>query len=104
MASEATAVASGADLGDGLRQRPVVGVVAPMPILAPEPDDKKKQKAARNPVVQFLDDWEFLLGPILFTALAIFTRLWQIGKSNIVTWDEAQYVVGLVCLLQTPSR
>jgi dolichyl-phosphate-mannose-protein mannosyltransferase len=55
-------------------------------------------------VVQFLDDWEFLLGPILFTALAIFTRLWQIGKSNIVTWDEAQYVVGLVCLLQTPSR
>lgn len=91
MTSEATAVASGADLGNGLRQRPVVGVVAPMPILAPEPDDKKKQKAARNPVVQFLDDWEFLLGPILFTALAIFTRLWQIGKSNIVTWDEAHF-------------
>lgn len=28
--------------------------------------------------------------PILLTAVAIFTRMYRIGRSNIVTWDEAQ--------------
>lgn len=30
--------------------------------------------------------------PLAFTGLALFTRLWRIGHSHIVTWDEAQYV------------
>lgn len=37
-----------------------------------------------------LDEWEFLIAPIIFTALSFFTRMWRIGLSNIVTWDEAQ--------------
>lgn len=41
--------------------------------------------------LQVLDEWEFLIAPIIFTALAFFTRLYQIGKSDIVTWDEAHF-------------
>lgn len=48
-----------------------------------------------NPTVQFLDEWEFLIAPIVFTALSFFTRMWKIGLSDIVTWDEAQYVAAL---------
>jgi len=39
-----------------------------------------------------LDEWEPVYAPIVFTFLAFFTRLWKIGLSPIVTWDEAQYV------------
>ena len=41
-------------------------------------------------LVAFLDEWEFLIAPLIFTALAFFTRMWRIGLSPIVTWDEAQ--------------
>jgi dolichyl-phosphate-mannose-protein mannosyltransferase len=37
-----------------------------------------------------LDEWEFVIAPLIFTALSLFTRLYRIGFSNIVTWDEAQ--------------
>lgn len=43
-----------------------------------------------NSVASVLDDYEFLIAPIIFTALAFFTRMWKIGLSPIVTWDEAQ--------------
>lgn len=33
-----------------------------------------------------------MIAPIIFTIIAAFTRLWKIGLSNIVTWDEAQFV------------
>jgi dolichyl-phosphate-mannose-protein mannosyltransferase len=42
--------------------------------------------------LQIINDWEVVIAPIVFTAIAIFTRLWKIGISNIVTWDEAQCV------------
>jgi dolichyl-phosphate-mannose-protein mannosyltransferase len=35
-------------------------------------------------------EWEIIFAPILFTLAAFGTRLWKIGISNIVTWDEAQ--------------
>lgn len=41
-------------------------------------------------VLQILDEWEWVIAPLVFTALAFFTRLYKIGISNIVTWDEAQ--------------
>lgn len=41
-------------------------------------------------LLSFLDEYEFLLAPLIFTALAFFTRMWKIGLSPIVTWDEAQ--------------
>ncbi|OLL26737.1 Dolichyl-phosphate-mannose--protein mannosyltransferase 2 [Neolecta irregularis DAH-3] len=31
------------------------------------------------------------LTPVILTALAFFTRLWKIGQSDIVTWDEAHF-------------
>lgn len=37
-----------------------------------------------------LDEWEPVVAPLLFTALSFFTRMYRIGRSNIVTWDEAQ--------------
>lgn len=47
---------------------------------------------AQGGFMQFLDEWEFVLAPLIFTLLAFFTRLYKIGLSPIVTWDEAQYV------------
>jgi dolichyl-phosphate-mannose-protein mannosyltransferase len=41
-------------------------------------------------VISFLDEYEFIWAPLIFTALAFFTRMWKIGLSPIVTWDEAQ--------------
>lgn len=43
-----------------------------------------------NSFLKTLDEYEFLIAPLVFTALALFTRMWKIGLSNIVTWDEAQ--------------
>lgn len=34
---------------------------------------------------------ESIVAPIVFTALSFFTRLYQISKSHIVTWDEAHF-------------
>lgn len=51
-----------------------------------ELDDKKKAQAK-----SFIEEWEPVYAPIIFTALAFFTRLWKIGLSNIVTWDEAHF-------------
>lgn len=45
-----------------------------------------------NSFIDVLDEYEFLIAPLVFTALAFFTRMWKIGLSPIVTWDEAQYV------------
>jgi dolichyl-phosphate-mannose-protein mannosyltransferase len=41
-------------------------------------------------LLQTLDEWEPLIAPIVFTILAFATRLFKIGLSPIVTWDEAQ--------------
>jgi dolichyl-phosphate-mannose-protein mannosyltransferase len=43
-----------------------------------------------NQVLSALDDNEWWIAPLIFTALAFFTRWWKIGLSPIVTWDEAQ--------------
>jgi dolichyl-phosphate-mannose-protein mannosyltransferase len=91
---EATVVASGADVGDGLRRRPVTGAEPSVPRVA-EPDEKKLAPKKGKSFLQILNEWECVIAPIILTALAIFTRLWKIGISNIVTWDEAQYVTAI---------
>lgn len=53
-------------------------------------ETEEKAKDAGNSFFQTLDEYEFLIAPLVFTALAFFTRMWKIGLSNIVTWDEAQ--------------
>jgi dolichyl-phosphate-mannose-protein mannosyltransferase len=45
---------------------------------------------SQQTILEFLDEWEFLIAPLIFTILAFFTRLYKIGLSPIVTWDEAQ--------------
>lgn len=55
------------------------------------PSEKKNQTVADGSLI---NDWrtlEAIVAPIIFTALSLFTRLYQIGKSNMVTWDEAHF-------------
>ncbi len=57
-----------------------------------EAEDKKKVLKKEPSVLEILDAWEVVIAPLIFTAFALFTRLWKIGLSDIVTWDEAQCV------------
>ena len=41
-------------------------------------------------ILSLLDEYEFIIAPIIFTLLSFFTRMYKIGRSPIVTWDEAQ--------------
>lgn len=41
-------------------------------------------------LLSFLDEYEFIWAPLIFTFFAFFTRMYKIGLSPIVTWDEAQ--------------
>jgi dolichyl-phosphate-mannose-protein mannosyltransferase len=91
MAVEKIAVASGADAGDGLRKRPVAASQAPVVVPAPQPVDNKKLAKKEPTLLETLDEWEPVIAPIIFTILAFFTRLWKIGLSDIVTWDEAHF-------------
>lgn len=52
-------------------------------------------------LLSILDQYEWIWAPLIFTALAFFTRMYKIGLSPIVTWDEAQYVG---CIWQQSSR
>ena len=56
---------------------------------ADEPDDKKTRQPQTS-ILRTLDEYEFILAPLLFTFFAFFTRMYKIGLSPIVTWDEAQ--------------
>ncbi|KAK4130922.1 glycosyltransferase family 39 protein [Trichocladium antarcticum] len=85
------AVASGADVGDALRRRNIPGT--PQTVAVPvqqQPDDKKRAKKELS-LLDVLGQWEWVIAPIVFTALAFFTRLYKIGLSPIVTWDEAHF-------------
>jgi len=88
-------VSTGANAAEAdLRRRNVPGsqaVAAATPV-QPEREDKKKQERPAPSVLQILDQWESVIVPVLFTAIALFTRLYKIGISDIVTWDEAQQV------------
>ncbi|KAL2149578.1 hypothetical protein VTH82DRAFT_8229 [Thermothelomyces myriococcoides] len=88
--NDRAAVVSGADVGDAARRRNVPGT--PQPIVVPPQvvDDKKKAKKEPS-FLEVLDEWEWLIAPIVFTFLAFFTRLYKIGLSPIVTWDEAHF-------------
>jgi dolichyl-phosphate-mannose-protein mannosyltransferase len=89
-AAEKPVVASGVDAGDAARRR---NVAAPQPASTQpaEADDKKKQLKKEPSFLDVLDQWEWVIAPIIFTALAFFTRFYKIGLSPIVTWDEAHF-------------
>lgn len=54
-----------------------------------EPDEKKTRQPQPS-ILKTLDEYEFVLAPLVFTFFAFFTRMYKIGLSPIVTWDEAQ--------------
>ncbi|KGO47057.1 Glycosyl transferase, family 39 [Penicillium expansum] len=54
-------------------------------------EDVKKARTQSPSFLHVLSSWEPIIAPIILTALALFTRLYQIGRSNIVTWDEAHF-------------
>ncbi|KAI0143244.1 dolichyl-phosphate-mannose-protein mannosyltransferase [Pestalotiopsis sp. NC0098] len=93
MADFKATVASGADPnGQQLRQRNVPGSAAPGVAVPYQQDEQKLHgKKKEQSFLQILDEWEVVIAPIIFTAFAIFTRLYKIGLSNIVTWDEAHF-------------
>ncbi|KAF2710994.1 glycosyltransferase family 39 protein [Pleomassaria siparia CBS 279.74] len=72
-----------------LRRRNVAGQYNTQSVAHAPVTEKSKEKPFS--VIEFLDEWEFLWAPIIFTALAFFTRMWKIGLSPIVTWDEAHF-------------
>ncbi|KAL8786618.1 MAG: hypothetical protein Q9195_008140 [Heterodermia aff. obscurata] len=54
-------------------------------------EDTKKTRKPETSILQTLDEYEFLIAPLIFTLLAFFTRMYKIGLSPIVTWDEAHF-------------
>ncbi|KAF2154557.1 glycosyltransferase family 39 protein [Myriangium duriaei CBS 260.36] len=81
--------ATGADKEGELRRRNVQSTQPNGTAKTFDVDEKTKQKVQK--AASTFDDLESIIAPILFTALAFFTRLWKIGLSPIVTWDEAHF-------------
>ncbi|CZS99956.1 hypothetical protein WAI453_003461 [Rhynchosporium graminicola] len=94
MASEKGALVSGLDADNRATRRrnvPSTSVNGGL-VDRVEIDDKKIQKKKpEQSWLQFLDEWEFIIAPVIFTLFAFFTRLYKIGLSPIVTWDEAHF-------------
>lgn len=104
----ATARTTGADAqAEELRRRNVAGQTASPAVNTTQIKEKSKEKVRILPergsmshgsadsfqpfeLLAFLDEYEFIWAPLIFTALAFFTRMYKIGLSPIVTWDEAQ--------------
>jgi dolichyl-phosphate-mannose-protein mannosyltransferase len=76
--------------GDELRRRNGAPPTASAPAAAPIREKSKQKPEKPFELLAFLDDTEFIWAPLIFTALAFFTRMYKIGLSPIVTWDEAQ--------------
>ncbi|KAJ9273608.1 CAZyme family GT39 [Paecilomyces variotii] len=93
MASTDAALTTGADQNAGVRRRNVPGTEdsrGNVPAVVRDEQDVKVHRKQQS-LGAVLDEWEFILAPLIFTALSFFTRMWRIGRSNIVTWDEAHF-------------
>ncbi|KAL6234236.1 hypothetical protein BDW75DRAFT_169853 [Aspergillus navahoensis] len=85
-----SASTTGASFGPDVRRRNVrtEGQAGTSSLV--EPDDKKRKQQPSS-YLSALADWEPLIAPLLLTILSMFTRMYRIGRSNIVTWDEAHF-------------
>jgi len=55
-------------------------------------DSKEAKVHSKSPsALAMFDEWEVVIAPVIFTLLSFFTRVYRIGISNIVTWDEAHF-------------
>ncbi|KAJ5272868.1 hypothetical protein N7478_007993 [Penicillium angulare] len=87
-----SAISTGAKHDPDLRRRNVPDATkAQVFTPAPTEKDDKKRKPQSTSFLQVLAGWEPVLAPIILTLLSLFTRLYRIGRSNIVTWDEAHF-------------
>lgn len=86
MASQAKS--SGVQRGEQLRQRGYkdVDTTTQSSYLGKNEEINNKQQERSD-----FAKLEEIIAPIVFTGLSIFTRLYQIGKSQQVTWDEAHF-------------
>ncbi|PGH16897.1 hypothetical protein AJ80_05041 [Polytolypa hystricis UAMH7299] len=93
MAAQDTAFATGMAQGTDVRRRNVPGATKGNNTIQSDTDKPELKKGLQqtNAFLQTLDEWEFIIAPLIFTALSLFTRMWRIGLSNIVTWDEAHF-------------
>ncbi|KAJ5317291.1 hypothetical protein PENANT_c034G02926 [Penicillium antarcticum] len=93
MAGLDTAVSTGAKHDSDLRRRniPVTGNGNSAPLTETADEDTKKSRLQSPSFLHVLAGWEPIIAPVILTALALFTRLYRIGRSNIVTWDEAHF-------------
>ncbi|KAA8647530.1 protein O-mannosyl transferase [Aspergillus tanneri] len=91
MTEPGIASSTGSQFTSDLRRRNVQRTEGPSLV---HDDTKKVEKEMHlepDSILPVLDRWEPLIVPILLTALSIFTRMYRIGRSNIVTWDEAHF-------------
>ncbi|KAJ6186331.1 hypothetical protein N7519_007632 [Penicillium mononematosum] len=92
MAGLDTAVSTGAKHESDLRRRNVPDTSNVHLVSNRMNDEDGKKARIQSPsFLHVLASWEPIIAPIILTALALFTRLYQIGRSNIVTWDEAHF-------------
>jgi dolichyl-phosphate-mannose-protein mannosyltransferase len=91
MADIGSASTTGASFTSDVRRRnvPLTDRATTPPALAQAEDAKKKRQSSSY--LSVLSGWEPVIAPILLTALSMFTRMYRIGRSNIVTWDEAHF-------------
>jgi Dolichyl-phosphate-mannose-protein mannosyltransferase len=111
MAANATSTAVPSDAAKKRKGAPTQNEIFSTPVLSTgKPSHKdsgdkmpnKKAHIAQSPQVLGISHAAYLQGLnyaelaphiicLIFTLLSFFTRLYKIEKSNIVTWDEAQY-------------
>ncbi|OOF96214.1 glycosyltransferase family 39 protein [Aspergillus carbonarius ITEM 5010] len=91
MAAINTASSSGVNFTSEVRRRtaPLTEKLSHVPGHKVSDDDKPKPEPAS--FISAVAHWEPTIAPLFLTALAIFTRMYNIGRSNIVTWDEAHF-------------
>lgn len=94
MASEKSAAISGADYEtQSVRRRNVPSSTGNGGMVDRIEVDEKKTRVKKSApsFLELLDENEYIIAPIIFTLLSFFTRLYKIGLSPIVTWDEAHF-------------
>lgn len=95
----ASAVSSSVPSRD-VRKRGAPPIAEKPVVLTPQEEEILRAPASQSalkfeePDGSLISDWrtvESIIAPLLFTGLALFTRLYQISKSKHVTWDEAHF-------------
>ncbi len=56
----------------------------------PFDDPKKEEEQLQQDIKDTILQLESFFAPIILTILSAFVRLYNIGKSDVVVWDEAQ--------------